>query len=288
MNYITFKQKVFSRYKKSAFVSWLYFFFGKELQPKKWVFIVGCYNSGTTLLAEIFEKHPELSVLPDEGVMLTNRLPRPEDFGWRRMWCECESQMIIEETKVVQAAKIIKKHWSHFLKSNPEIVVEKSISNATRIDFFQKHFPNSYFIYIVRNGYAVAEGIKRKAVVMEERQATLGKYYPIDFPAKQWQRSLEVVEAQKGTIKNFLEITYEEFTTDVKETSLKITNFLGIAAFDDSLLQSDFEVHGNKMKVSNQNHKSFVKLSDEEWKIINTIAEKGLKKYAYFSENPIS
>ncbi len=285
MNYITFKQKVFSRYRKSAIVSKLYSFFGKELQPKKWVFIVGCYNSGTTLLAEIFEKHPQLSVLPDEGVMLTNQLPRPEDFGWRRMWCECEAQM--QKSESAQAAKIIKKHWSHFIKKNPNIVVEKSIANATRMEFFQKHFPNSYFIYIVRDGYAVAEGIKRKAVVMEEYQAALGIHYPIDFTAKQWQRSLEVIEDQKENIKNFLEISYEEFTTDVKETSLKITQFLEISEFDDALLQSDFEVHGNKMKVSNQNLKSFIRLTDDEWQIINGIAEKGLKKYAYFSEKPI-
>ena len=96
MNYLTFKQKVFSRFKKSAVVSSLFSLFGKELQPQKWVFIVGCYNSGTTLLAEIFEKHPQLAVLPDEGVMLTDQLPRPEDYGWRRMWCECESQMQID------------------------------------------------------------------------------------------------------------------------------------------------------------------------------------------------
>ncbi|MGL2966879.1 sulfotransferase family protein [Flavobacterium sp. XGLA_31] len=287
MNYITFKQKVFSRYRKSTLISKLYAFFGKELQPRKWVFILGCYNSGTTLLAEIFEKHHQLDVLPDEGVMLTDQLPRPEDFGWRRMWWQCENEMQIDKNKASQAAKTIKKHWSHFLKTNPEIVVEKSIANATRIAFFEKHFPNSYFIYIVRDGYAVAEGIKRKAVVMPEHQSELGKDYPIEFPAEQWQRSLDVVAQQKENTKFFLEISYEEFTTDVKETSLRISNFLGIDPFDDQLLQSDFEVHGNKMKVTNQNHKSYVRLNEDEWKAINKIAEKGLKQYNYFSETPI-
>jgi len=287
MNFITFKQKVFSRYKKSTLVSSIFSFFGKEIQPKKWVFIIGCYNSGTTLLAEIFEKHPELSVLPDEGVMLTNQLPRPEDFGWRRMWCQCENDMKIEDGKAAKTARIIKKQWSHFVKKNSDIVVEKSIANATRLAFFQEHFPNSYFIYIVRNGYAVAEGISRKAIVMEQHQEQFGLHYSIDFPAKQWQRSLEVVDTQKESIKNFLEISYEEFTTDIKGTSMKITNFLGIATFDDNLLQSDFEVHGNKMKVTNQNPKSFARLTIDEWKVINEQAKSGLKKYAYFSENPI-
>jgi hypothetical protein len=286
MNLITFKQKIYSRYKNSAVVSGIFSLLGKELQPKKWIFIVGCYNSGTTLLAEIFEKHPQLSVLPDEGVMLTNQLPRPEDFGWRRMWCQCENEMQIPQNKTAKAAQTIKKHWSHFVKKNPAIVVEKSIANTTRMSFFQEHFPNAYFIHIARNGYAVTEGIKRKALVMEEKQDEFGTRYPIELPAKQWQRSIELVDEQKGIIKNFMEITYEEMTSDLKGTSLKITDFLGIDTFEDQLLQSDFEVHGNKMKVSDQNYKSFARLSEEEWKTINGIAEKGLKKYNYYSESP--
>jgi hypothetical protein len=282
MNYLTFKQKVYSRFKKSALVSGLFSFFGKELQPEKWVFIVGCYNSGTTLLAEIFEKHPQLAVLPDEGVMLTNQLPRPEDFGWRRMWCECEVQMQLDHAKAAKSAEIIKRHWSHFVKRNPKIVVEKSIANTTRMVFFQEYFPNSYFIHIVRNGYAVAEGIARKAVVMEERQLELGAQYPIEYPAKQWQRSLEVVECQKPLVKNFLEISYEDLTADLQGTGLKITTFLGIDNFDNTLLQGDFEVHGKKMKVSNQNHKSFERLTNEELSAINIIAEKGLKNHLYY------
>lgn len=287
MNYRTFKQKVYSRYRKSNLVSTVFSFFGKELQPEKWVFIIGCYNSGTTLLTEIFEKNKQLSVLPDEGVMLSNQLPRPEDFGWQRMWSQCENKMKINEANAAEAARILKRHWSHFVQKRPQIVVEKSIANAARMQFFQEHFPNSYFIYIVRNGYAVAEGIKRKANVMPENQAKLGRKYPIEFTAKQWQTSIDVVERDRGTINNFLEISYEELTSDLKSTCLKVTNFLEIVPFDDDTLQGDFEVHGNKMKVSNQNAKSFARLSQEEWRILNSIAYDGLKKYAYFSENPI-
>ncbi|MFN3969037.1 sulfotransferase family protein [Flavobacterium sp.] len=287
MNFITFKQKVYSRYRKSKWVSAIFSFFGKELQPKKWVFIIGCYNSGTTLLTEIFEKNNQLCVLPDEGVMLTNQLPRPEDYGWQRMWSQCEEKMKIDINNASEVARITKRHWSHFVKGNPTIVVEKSIANAARMSFFQEHFPNSYFIYIVRNGYAVAEGIKRKAIVMKENQPILGNKYPIDYTAKQWQSSINIVERERESINNFLEISYEEMTADLKGTCLKVTNFLEINPFDDNSLQGDFEVHGNKMKVSNQNHKSFARLSEEEWHTINTIAEKGLKNYSYYTEKPI-
>lgn len=51
---------------------------GHDLTPKKWVFIVGCYNSGTTLLNQILSCHPDILTLPDEGAFLTRRVPTPE------------------------------------------------------------------------------------------------------------------------------------------------------------------------------------------------------------------
>src|SRR5690242_5444088 len=71
---------------------------GSPLRDHKWVFILGCYNSGTTLLDQILSGHPQFSGLNEEGVMLTDQLPRPEDFQWRRMWWKCEDKMMIPFT----------------------------------------------------------------------------------------------------------------------------------------------------------------------------------------------
>jgi len=51
---------------------------------KSYLFVVGCYNSGTTLLADMLTQHPEISPLPTEGSALTDALPRPEDLVSRR------------------------------------------------------------------------------------------------------------------------------------------------------------------------------------------------------------
>ena len=45
--------------------------FYRPREPKKWLFLVGCYNSGTTLLRDILNEHPEIKGLPLEGVRLT-------------------------------------------------------------------------------------------------------------------------------------------------------------------------------------------------------------------------
>ena len=53
--------------------------------PEKWLFLVGCYNSGTTILRDIVASHPNVSDLPFEGVKLTSAFPDLEVGGWPRM-----------------------------------------------------------------------------------------------------------------------------------------------------------------------------------------------------------
>ena len=137
--------------------------FVKLPNPKKWVFIVACCNSGTTLLTKLLGTHSNISSLPEEGVWLTNRLPRSEDYGWTRMWCRCKNKVYMDEKDLNVNVDKLKKEWGFWLDSKKDIFLEKSSLNSIRMRWLQKNFHPSYFISIVRNGYAIAEGIKRKA-----------------------------------------------------------------------------------------------------------------------------
>ena len=55
----------------------------------------------------------------------------------------------------------LKKDWMPFFDRKKKVFLEKSIVNSARMTWLQDSFANSYFIFIVRNGYAVAEGIRR-------------------------------------------------------------------------------------------------------------------------------
>ena len=189
--------KLLGRLRKNILFSKLMEKTGKDIKNKKWIFIVGCYNSGTTLLDQILASHPEISGLPDEGVVLTDQLVTPEDFNWRRMWWKCKKEMKNSEIDVKKDAAKVKKHWSHFYDFKKSYFVEKSISNSLRIPFFNKHFKPAYFIHIVRNGYAVAEGIKRKAEVMDGNPLYGNESYPIEMCAEQWVQSLQIIEETK-------------------------------------------------------------------------------------------
>lgn len=71
MSYKPFSVRLAARLRRNQIWSTISALTGVELKPQKWIFIVGCYNSGTTLLEKILSLHPMIGSLRDEGVMLT-------------------------------------------------------------------------------------------------------------------------------------------------------------------------------------------------------------------------
>ena len=276
-----FLHKVTARYKNFRLYSKPLAWTGKDIANHKWIFIVGCYNSGTTLLDQILSSHPKISGLPDEGVMLTDQLPRPEDFNWRRMWWKCEEELKGAFSNNTMSAKIIRNHWSHFYELEKPFLLEKSISNTCRLPFFYKNFQPAYFIHIIRNGYAVAEGIQRKAKIMEKNPMRAKDKYPIEDCAMQWVRSLQKVEEEKTHLSNYLEIKYEDFTADPTVATNKIYDFLGLERVNEQFFATSYKVHEKESAITNMNTNSLRRLSKEDILIINEVAGDYFKKYNY-------
>ena len=276
-----FLHKVTARYKYNPLWARLLNLTGTNLTDKKWIFITGCYNSGTTLLDQILATHPQISGLPDEGVMLTNQLVRPEDFGWRRMWSECENEMNNSTRNANKNSKIIKRQWSHFYDLKKPFLLEKSISNMPRLKFFQENFKPAWFIHIVRNGYAVTEGIYRKAKIIKGNPFFGQEHYPINLCAGQWVRSLEVFEGVKEGLTNVIEIKYEDLTTDPYDVVNAILSKLNLEKFPPDYFQQSFSIHEKESTITNMNQSSFERLNQSQLKTINEVAAEYLHKYDY-------
>jgi len=254
---------------------------GKELQPDKWVFILGCYNSGTTLLNKILSTHPEIGGLPAEGIALTNHLVYPELFGWPRMWSECYDAMLKRNATLTEKdAKKIKKQWSHWYESDKSVLVEKSISDVTRIPFIQDNFTPAYFIIVRRNGYAVAEGIRRRADLQKWGNTVYEKSYPISLCAKQWLNTYKVIEEYKSNL-NYLELSYEEFTSEPQKVLNQITCFLDISPFNDGILERKWSFQEITGGIKNLNGRSLKNLSEKEKQMIHDEAGDLLKRWDY-------
>lgn len=281
MTKLEFLHKVTARLKYNPLWAEILNLTGKDLKNKNWIFITGCYNSGTTLLDQILATHPHIGGLPDEGVMLTDQLVRPEDFGWRRLWSECEAEMEASTRNQNKNAKRLKKQWSHFYDSKNKFLLEKSISNTTRLPFFNEEFRPAWFIHIVRNGYAVAEGIHRKAQVMPGNPYYKEGKYPYALCARQWVRSLQVFEDHRKELQNVIEVQYEEFAENPSKVVNGILEKIGLERFPKDYFDQSFSIHEKESKIKNMNSSSFKRLKKDDIKAINEVASEFLTAYGY-------
>ena len=254
---------------------------GRPLNPEKWVFVVGCYNSGTTLLANLLEAHPAVSGLAREGVELTDALRRPELVGWPRMWSQCEDwvSMRPEETTADRAERI-KRQWSHHTEDSG-LIIEKSIANMTRLEFLAEHFQPAYFIHLVRNGYAVAEGIMRRSHPEDWGRTEFGETYPPELGAEQWQRSYQRFQESRDNLANVMELSYEALTEQPAENLAVIADFLQIDPFDPALIEQEWSFREINSSIRNMNDKSIARLSAGEIDAIEATAGALLEQLGY-------
>jgi len=237
---------------------------GRPLNPEKWIFVVGCYNSGTTLLANLLEAHPAINGLAREGVELTDALRRPELAGWPRMWSQCEDWVNVQpDEATAERAERIKRQWSHYTKDSG-LIIEKSIANMTRLEFLAAHFQPACFIHIVRNGYAVSEGIMRRSHPEDWGRTEFGETYPPGLCAGQWRRSYERFQESRNNLPNVLELTYESLTEQPAENLSAIADFLQISPFDPALIEQEWSFREINSSIQNMNEKSISRLTEEE------------------------
>lgn len=255
--------------------------FGRDLSPDRWIFIVGCYNSGTTLLANILREHPEIGGLPTEGVYLSDVLPYPEQFGWPRNWSQCAERMRLDPCRDAHLAGRIRRQWSIWAPSDKPNLVEKSIANAARLPFLEANFRPAWFIHIVRNGYAVASGIRQKANVSRWNGAFQGTGYPIGLCARQWRVSDETVARDSRALSRFLQIYYEDLVARPAEVLERITDFIGLSALATDTVMRRWQVHGVVAPINDMNEAALRHLSEADIQVIEREAGVRLAAHGY-------
>ena len=244
--------------------------------PRAWVFVVGCYNSGTTLLLDLLGRHPSISVLPEEGQFLTDEFKSDYEFGLPRMWTMREDLFRLTEEDHGPDPLRLKKEWGMRSDLSRPVLIEKSPPNAARMRWLQKHFENAHFVAIVRNGYAVAEGIHRKARPKHRHD------WPIEACARQWTRSNEVLVEDAPFLRKLLWVRYEDLTARPREELGRIIQILGLdpeeLAFDPS---ERLSVHERHEPLRNLNEQSIARLSIADIATITSVAENMLAHFDY-------
>lgn len=244
--------------------------------PRKWVFVVGCYNSGTTLLSGLLGAHEQISALPTEGQFLTDQFAADHELGLPRMWCRREDLYRLTEDDPGPDVVRLKREWGMRLDRSKPILLEKSPPNSVRMRWLQKHFENAHFIAIIRNGYAVAEGIARKA----EPVHTAGGW-SIEQCAEQWRRANEMIEADAEHLDHLMWLRYEDLAEDPQREIGRVMSFLELEDARGIDLSQRWSVHERAERIRNLNAESIARLSDADIATVERVAGDALAHFGY-------
>lgn len=245
------------------------------VRPERWVFVVGCYNSGTELLVKLLDSHPDVSALPEEGQFLTDQFAADYELGVPRMWSMREDLFRLTERDPGPDVPRLKREWLMRLDRSRRVFLEKSPPNAARTRWLQQHFENAHFIAIVRNGYAVAEGIRRKAEPYHLREG-----WPIDACARQWSRSYEVLLADAPHLKKLLWVKYEDLATSPDAELARILDFLGLPPAPVAQGQT-WAVHEKNEPIRDMNAESIRALTPADRAAVTAEAAPMLRHFGY-------
>lgn len=255
--------------------------FVRAREPQRWVFLVGCYNSGTTILREILEAHPQISALPFEGVRLTNAFPDLEASDWPRMMYQSREIWDLPDAGAARRVARAKADWALWWGRSAKIFLEKSIDNTTRIAWLRRHFGKTTFIAITRNGYCVAEGILRRSKPQGEAIREVGETYPLSMIADQWVAFEDKMVAELDPQGGDIHMTYEDLMRDPVPILKEVFAALDLAPPELVFEGTVLTVGPRKFDLVDQNAQSLSRLAPEDVKTLSEGMGPSLRRRGY-------
>ena len=261
------------------------------LQPRNPHFFIGCGRSGTTLLARLLSRHPQIAAYPYEA----NELWHPGSFPWHRTLPE--TLPIWVDPYAFTASSLARRtpKDDHRLQATfgiyQRLVAGKCFLNKSVLVTFMVHkikelLPDSRFLHVCRDGRAVAVSFARKEAQKIEQfpepYESRGIRWPfetlIDRFALYWQAHVLEIEAQKGQKTlvegvDLHELTYEDLCADPARELGRIAAFMRIdpSAFPEVPPEL----------VSSMNHKYRQELDEQTLTRLSDLIRLGLELKGY-------
>lgn len=193
------------------------------------IFIAGLHRSGTSLLHEILREHPRVSgfrdtgVWEDEGQHLQTVYETAQAFGGPgRFAFDPRSHMDESHALATEdSARRVFGEWSRHLDTSRDFALEKSPPSIVRMRFFQRLFPNSRFVILLRHPLAVGYATQKwtGTTIRNLLEHTLVAYEVA-------MRDAEVLERTRPGSTLF--VRYEEFAQSPQAEVDRICAFLGL------------------------------------------------------------
>lgn len=223
---------------------------------KQFIFLAGHHRSGTSLLHEIIRSHPLISgfkdtgIFEDEGQHLQSVFEPAQTYGGPGKYIFNKDAYMDENHPLANndcAVKLLQE-WSRHLDSEAPFYIEKSPPNLIRTRFFQKLFPNSKFVIILRHPLAVSYATQKwsKTSIKSLVEHTILGY--------------ETLLKDLPFLKNVHIIRYEDFVTNPQEKINEAFQFLELSPVDISHEIRE-NVNDRYFQMWEKNRKSIIRRS---------------------------
>ncbi|SKA87689.1 Sulfotransferase family protein [Paucidesulfovibrio gracilis DSM 16080] len=243
-----------------------------------WVFIVGCNNSGTSLLNALFAKSGLVSTMREEGQYNTRALLRMPLRGHERVWTEVLDRLEADAAELPQRMPRLLHDWMRFFtRPLHPVLVEKTPPNMARMPALDQLL-DCRFIALVRDGFAVCEGIRRKA----------GK--DLERAARHWDASCRLLLQHQTQVKHLHIVRYEDLTGQPEQTLAKLADFLELppqplqAASREKFNVGRTVAGTGAENITDYNAPSLQRLSDQDRETILRHAGDMLHHFGYLPE----
>jgi hypothetical protein len=239
-----------------------------------WLFILGCSNSGTTLLSQILSRHPTIGALAYEGQFLTPALPRTKMVGLKRLFSERPDRFHLVEGDYPPDGHQMLFDWLRGRdRARGPFLMVKSPPDMMRTRWLQAQVPLCSFVAIVRNGFAVSEGIRRRMGCDLRRCA------------RHWARTHDYLAEDSAHLRRFHLLRYEDLCEQPVPTLEAVARFLEIdAAPLYGVERETWTIHNMNERPSplkNFNAESLNRLSAEDREIVLAEAGPVLARFGY-------
>lgn len=202
------------------------------------VFVVGFPRSGTTLLQQILNGHPDIAIAPETHFIgrywghRHRRGPLADDAAWETLLREIADEPGFRESgvgaeQVLAAGRTVDRGWPGALQAamrafaeaqSATIFGEKTPLHQLHMPRLQDWFPEARFIQIVRDPRAAVNSWRhvpwsRGSVVRE---------------AMEWNRRDRAAQADAAVIREILTLRYEDLVRTPEPSVRTLCSFLGV------------------------------------------------------------
>lgn len=135
------------------------------------VFLIGPARSGTKIIRDVIATHPKI-----------NKVPFDINYIWKYGNYNKKGDVLTEEDYSPKINTYIKKYLDKFKYRN-NYLIEKTVGNTVRVPYIYKHFPDSKFIFLFRNGLDTIESVMRQWDKIPEKKYLFEKTktIPVDI-----------------------------------------------------------------------------------------------------------